>query len=113
MTIKVIVFIIISGLAGIKKHIWGALVGALLAPALSIIHMMSFDLPTVFMLTPFGFGFGLLLGVLFWNVFHGSEYNKQNKKTYFMGMTRHLRSGFIYTDEEKKNAKENTSSNIK
>lgn len=113
MLIKVIIYIIVSGTAGIRKPIWGAIAGALIAPILSIIHMMSFDLPTVFMLTLFGFGFGLLIGVTFWNLFHDSEYNKQNEKTYFMGMTRNLRSGSIYTDEEQKNAKENKESNIK
>ena len=77
MTFNIIVFTVLSGLAGVKKPIWGAIVGTILAPALSIIHM-SFDLPTVFMLTPFGFGFGLLIGVSFWNIFHGKEYNKQN-----------------------------------
>jgi hypothetical protein len=113
MTIKIIVFIIVSGLSGIKKPIWGAIVGTILAPVLSIINMKSFDLPTVLTLMPFGFGFGLLIGVTCWNLFHGSEYNKQNEKTYFMGMTRHMRSGFIYTDEEEKNAKENKKENIK
>jgi hypothetical protein len=113
MTIKVIIFLLVSGFAGIKRPIWGAIVGSILAPALSIIHMMAFDAPTVVMLAPFGFGFGLLTGVFFWNLFHDSEYNKQNEKTYFMGMTRNLRSGFIYTDEEEKNAKDNKRSNIK
>ena len=113
MIIKLIIFFIISGIAGIRKPIWSAIVGALLAPTLSTIHLMSFDLPSVVMLTPFGFGFGLLIGVFCWNLFHGSEYNKQNEKTYFMGMTRNMRSGFIYTDEEVENAKENKKSNIK
>lgn len=106
MTFKIILFIILTCLAGMKKPIWGGLVGAAVAPILSIIHM-SFDLPTVFMLTPFGFGFGFLLGVVAWNIFHGSEYNKQNEKTYYMPMTRNMRGGIIYTDEDEKNAKEN------
>ena len=111
MTFKIIIFIILSGLAGIKKPIWGALLGAILAPILSIIHM-SFDLPTVFMLAPFGFGFGLLIGVVFWNLFHGTEHNKQNEKTYYMPMSRNMRGGIIFTDEEEKNTKDNKRNNI-
>lgn len=74
---------------------------------------MHYDLPTVFVLTPFGFGFGFLIGLVSWNIFHGSEYNKQNEKTYYMPMTRNMRGGIIYTDEEAKNAKANNNTNIK
>lgn len=112
MTFKVIIFIILSCVFGIKKPIWGGFIGAIASPILSIIHM-SFDLPTVIILIPFGFGFGLLFGVVSWNIFHGSEYNKQNEKTYYMPMTRNMRGGFIYTDEEVKNEKDNKKQNIK
>lgn len=106
MTYKIIAFIMISCLAGIKKPIYGGLAGMVAAPVMSIIWT-PFDLPTVVVLAPFGFGFGLILGLLAWNIFHGSEYNKQNEKTYYMPMTRNMRGGIIYTDEEDKNAKEN------
>ena len=106
MTYKVIAVIIISCLAGIKKPIYGGLAGMIAAPGISIIFN-SFDLPTVVFLTPFGFGFGLLFGVISWNIFHGSECNQQNTKTYYMPMTENMRGGVIYTDEEEKNAKEN------
>lgn len=106
MTYKIIAFIIISCLAGIKKPIYGGLAGMIAAPVMSIIWT-PFDLPTVVVLASFGFGFGLILGLLSWNIFHGSEYNKQNEKTYYMPMTRNMRGGIINTDEEEKNAKEN------
>ncbi len=106
MTYKIIAFIIISCLAGIKKPIYGGLAGMIAAPAMSIIWT-PFDLPTVVILAPFGFGFGLIFGLLAWNIFHGSEYNKQNEKTYYMPMTRNMRGGIIHTDEEEKNAKDN------
>lgn len=106
MTYKIIAIIIISCLAGIKKPIYGGLAGMIAAPGASLIFG-SFDLPTVVVLAPFGFGFGLLFGVLSWNIFHGDEYNQQNTKTYVMPMTRNMRGCIIYTDEEQKNAKEN------
>lgn len=106
MTYKIIIVIVLSCVAGVKKPIYGGLAGMVVAPIMSIIHM-SFDLPTVIILAPFGFGFGLLLGVLSWNVYHGSEYNQQNTKTYFMPMTQNMRGGMINTDEEEKNAHEN------
>ena len=103
---KIIVFITLSCLAGIKKPIYGGLVGMVTAPGLSII-LSSFDLPTVVVLTPFGFGFGLIFGLLGWNIFHGSEYNKQNDKTYYMSMGKNMGGGIIHTDEEAKNARDN------
>ncbi len=106
MTYKIIIFIIVSCLAGIKKPIYGGLAGMIAAPVMSFIFT-PFDLPTVVVLAPFGFGFGLILGILAWNIFHGSEYNKQNEKTYYMPMSRNMRGGIIHTDEEEKNAKEN------
>lgn len=106
MIYKIIIFVVLSCAAGVKKPIYGGIAGAVVAPILSIINL-SFDLPTVLMLALFGFGFGLLIGVVSWNIFHGSEYNKQNEKTYYMPMTENMRGGIIYTDEEEKNAKNN------
>lgn len=106
MTYKILAFIIISCLAGTKKPIYGGFAGMIAAAVMSIIGT-PFDLPTVVVLAPFGFGFGLILGLLAWNIFHGSEYNRQNEKTYYMPMSRNMRGGTIYTDEEEKNAKDN------
>ncbi len=106
MIYKIIVFIIVSCLAGIKKPIYGGLAGMIAAPVMSLIFT-PFDLPTVVILAPFGFGFGLILGLLAWKIFHGSEYSRQNKKTYYMPMSRNMRGGIIPTDEEEKNAREN------
>lgn len=106
MTYKILAFIMISCLAGIKKPIYGGLAGMIAAPLMSIIWT-PFDLPTVVVLAPFGFGFGLILGSLAWNIFHGSEYNRQNEKTHYMPMSRNMRGGIIHTDEEEKNAKDN------
>lgn len=106
MIYKVIAVILISCLAGIKKPIYGGLAGMITAPGISIL-LNSFDLPTVVFLAPFGFGFGLMFGVLAWKIFHGSEYNKESTKPYIMPMSRNIRGGIIYTDEEEKNSKEN------
>jgi hypothetical protein len=110
MIYKIIALIIISCLAGIKKPIYGGLAGMIAAPVMSII-CSPFDLPTVVVLAPFGFGFGLILGLLAWKIFHGSEYNRQNEKTYYMPMSRNMRGGIIHTDEEEKNAKDNKRKN--
>lgn len=109
MIYKVIAFFLISGLAGIKRPIYGGITGLITAPVISII-CNSFDLPTVLVLAAFGFGFGLMWGTFSWNLFHGEEYNQQNKKTYVMPMSKAgtgQRGGIIYTDEEEKNAREN------
>lgn len=109
MVYKIIAFFIISGIAGIKKPIYGGLAGMVAAPVIYIIFN-SFDLPTVCILSAFGFGFGLLWGVFFWNFIHSKEYNQQNKKTYVMPMSKAgggQRGGIIYTDEEEQNAKDN------
>ncbi len=106
MTYKIIAFIVIACLAGIKKPIYGGLAGMIAAPVMSIIYS-PFDLPTVVVLAPFGFGFGLMIGLFAWNRFHGSDYNKLNEKLYYMPMSRNMRGGIIHSDEEAKNAKEN------
>ncbi len=109
MAFKIIAFLIISGIAAIKRPLYGGLAGMIAAPGIYIVFN-SFDLPTVCVLSAFGFGFGLMWGVFAWNVFHGEEYNQQNKKTYVMPMSKAgtgQRGGIIYTDEEEKNAREN------
>lgn len=109
MGYKIIAFFIISGIAAIKRPIFGGLAGMIAAPAIYYVFN-SFDLPTILVLSVFGFTIGLLWGVFAWNFFHGEEYNQQNKKTYVMPMSKAgtgQRGGIIYTDEEEKNAREN------
>ena len=109
MIFKVILFAIISCLTGLKRPIYGGLAGSISAPAMSFIFS-PFDLSTVLVLIPFGFGFGLLCGRISWWIFHGSDSNQQNTKPYVMPITRAgggQRGEIIYTDEEVKNAEEN------
>ena len=110
MIYKVIIFAIISCLAGIKRPIYGGLAGLISAPVMSLIFS-PFDLPTVLVLIPFGFGFGLLFGRVSWWIFHGSNYSQQNIKPYVMPITKgggnSGRGEIIYTDEEVKNAEDN------
>jgi len=109
MLYKIILFLIISAIPAIKRPIYGGLTGMVAAPAIYYVFN-SFDLPTIFVLSGFGFAIGLIWGVFAWNFFHGEEYNQQNKKTYVMPMSQPgtgQRSAIIYTDEEEKNAREN------
>ena len=110
MIYKVIVFVIISCLSGIKKPIYGGLAGLISAPLMSMI-LSPFDLPTVLVLAAFGFGFGLLCGRVSWWLFHSPDDNQQKSKPYVMPITRGggggQRGEIIYTDEEVKNVKEN------
>ena len=109
MIFKVVIFAVISCLAGIKRPIYGGLAGMISAPAMSLI-LNPFDLPTVVVLAAFGFGFGLLCGRVSWWIFQGSESNQQETKPYVMPITRAgggQRGEIIYTDEEANNAEEN------
>jgi hypothetical protein len=110
MIYKVIIFVIISCLAGIKRPIYGGLAGLISALVMSM-FFSTFDLPTVLVLTAFGLGFGLLCGRVSWWIFHGSDDSQQNTKPYVMPITKGGGSGqrgeIIYTDEEVKNAEEN------
>ncbi len=54
MIYKVIAFLLISGVAAIKRPIYGGIAGMIAAPAISIVFY-SFDLPTVLVLSGFGF----------------------------------------------------------
>ncbi len=110
MIYKVIIFAIISCLAGIKRPLYGGLAGSLSAPVMSFIFS-PFDLPTVLVLLPSGFGFGLLLGRISYWLFRGSDATQQNAKPYVMPITKgggnSQRGEIIYTDEEAKNAEDN------
>ncbi len=110
MIYKVIIFAIISCLSGMKRPLYGGLAGSISAPVMSIIHNPP-DLPTVLVLIPFGFGFGLLLGRVSYWLFRGSDAIQQNAKPYVMPITKgggnSQRGEIIYTDEEAKNAEDN------
>lgn len=106
VTVKIIILAVLACIAGVRKPIFGGLAGMVTAPGLAAVAGY-YDPATIVVLAAFGFGFGLILGLLSWNIFHGTEYNRQNEKTYYMPLTRNMRGGFIYTDEEAKNAKEN------
>ena len=109
MIFKVIIFVVISCLAGIKRPIYGGLAGLISAPVMSFIFI-PFVLPTVLVLAAFGFGFGLLCGRVSWWIFYGSDSNQQNTKPYVMPITRAgggQRGEIIYTNEEVKNAEDN------
>ena len=110
MVFKVIIFAVISCLTGIKRPLYGGLAGSISAPVLSVVFS-PFDLPTVLVLIPFGFGFGLLLGRISWWIFKGSDADQQNVKPYVMPITKgggnSQRGEIIYTDEEAKNAEDN------
>jgi len=110
MIYKVIIFASISCLAGIKRPIYGGLAGLVSAPVMSFIFS-PFDLPTVLVLIPFGFGFGLILGRVSRWIVHDSEYSQQKTKPYVMPITKgggnSGRGEIIYTDEEVKNAEDN------
>lgn len=109
MVYKIIAFFIISGIAAIKRPIYGGVAGMIAAPAIYYVFN-SFDLSTIVVLAAFGLTIGLLWGVFAWNFFHGEEYNQQDKKTYVMPMSHPgtgQRGAIIYTDEEEKNAREN------
>ena len=110
MIYKVIIFAIVSCLAGIKRPIYGGLAGLISAAVLSV-FFSNFDLPTVLVLTAFGFGFGLILGRISWWIFYGSDDIQLDTKPYVMPITKGggnaQRGEIIYTDEEVKNAEEN------
>ena len=109
MIYKVIIFVFISCLTGIKRPLYGGIAGAISAPVMSLIFS-PFDLPTVLVLAAFGFGFGLICGKVSWWIFHGSDSHQQKTKPYVMPITRAgggQRGEIIYTDEEAKNAEEN------
>jgi hypothetical protein len=110
MIYKVIIFAVISCVAGIKRPIYGGLAGSISAAVMSI-FFSTFDVPTVLVLTAFGFGVGIILGRISWWIFYGSDDNQQNAKPYVMPITKGggnaQRGEIIYTDEEVKNAEEN------
>lgn len=109
MMYKIIFFFVVSAIPAIKRPIYGGFTGMIAAPGIYY-AFNPFDVPTIFVLSLFGFAIGLLWGVFAWNLFHGDEYNQQYKKTYVMPMSKAgtgQRGGIIYTDDEEKNAREN------
>lgn len=109
MIYKVILFVMISCISGIKRPLYGGLAGFITAPLLSVISS-PFDLPTVIVLAAFGFGFGLICGRVSWWLFRGSDDKQHQSRPYVMPITRAgggQRGEIVYTDEEEKNVEEN------
>lgn len=109
MIYKLIAFVIISGIAGVKKPIYGGLAG-LISTAVLYLIFSPFDLPTFLVLIPFGFGLGLICGRVSWWIFYGIDDKQQKTKTHVMPITSaggSQRGCIIYTDEEEKNAQDN------
>ena len=109
MIYKVLAFIIITGISGVKKPFYGGFAGLVAAPLLSMVFR-PFDLPTFLVVLLFGFGLGLLCGRISCWIFHGIDDKQQKTKTHVMPITSAgggQRGCIIYTDEEEKNAKEN------
>jgi len=104
------VLLVISGLLGKKKPIYGGFSGLIIAP---LIHYFfhSFRLPLFIALFPIGFLFGWGVGALSNWFFSGFRGGKHNTGPSFSSLTGRpggtQRGGIVFTDEEMKNAKEN------
>ena len=108
----VISFIVISGIAGVKKPVYGGLAGLMSAPGFYLIFF-PFDWITLLVLVPFGFGLGLICGRVSRWIFHGIDDPRQKTRTHVLPITSGgggQRGCIIYTDEEEKNAKDNKAS---
>jgi hypothetical protein len=102
--------IVISGIFGIRKPIYGGFAGLIIAP---LIHysLQSFSLYLFMALFPIGFFVGWLIGILFNWFSSGFRGGKHNVGPSYIPMTGRAggsqRGGIVYTDEEMKNAKVN------
>ena len=109
MIYKILAFIIISAIAGVKKPMHGGVAGMITAPVLSRVFS-PFDLPAFLVVLLFGFGLGLLCGRISRWIFHGIDDKQEKTKTHVMPITSAgggQRGCIIYTDEEEKNATDN------
>jgi hypothetical protein len=103
----IIAVFVISGIIGIKKKVYGAAAGAIIAPLIDYVFH-SFDLFFFIALFPIGFLIGWISGSLskwFFSGFRGGKHNTGPSYTGRAGG--HQRGGIVFTDEEMKNAKEN------
>lgn len=102
--------IVISGILGIRKPIYGGFAGIIIAP---LIHyfFQSFSLYLFIALFLIGFLVGWLIGILsnwFFSGFRGGKHNVGPSYTSMTGRAGgNQRGGIVYTDEEMKNAKAN------
>ncbi len=108
---QIIAVCVISGIAGIKKPIYGGLAGLILSPLIHVVFY-KFDLFLFLIFMSIGFVIGICLGSIL-NWFFGGR-DDLNRKPYYTSM--HITgggmgSGIVYTDEEEKNAKQNENKN--
>jgi len=96
---------VLSGVAGIKKPIYGGLAGLLLSPLIHVIFY-KFDLFIFSILFPAGFIIGIFFGSIVNGLFFVSREDDRNPKLYYRPVHK-SGGGIVYTNEEEKNAKEN------
>jgi hypothetical protein len=110
MTDILITIIVVSGIVGIKKPIYGGIAGLIAAPLIHYIFQ-SFNSYMFFALFPIGYFAGLLIGKISNWFFSGFRGGKHNVGPSYSSMTGRAgggqRGGIVYTDEEMKNAKAN------
>ncbi|MCW8892224.1 MAG: hypothetical protein OQL18_02765 [Deltaproteobacteria bacterium] len=100
-----VIVCVLSGVAGIKKPIYGGLAGLFLSPLIHVIFY-KFDLFIFSILLPAGFIIGIFFGSLVNGLFFGSRDDDRNSKPYYRPVHK-SGGGIVYTNEEEKNAKEN------
>jgi len=110
MTDIFISIIVLSGIVGLKKPIYGGIAGLIIAPLIHYIFQ-PFSLYVFFALFPIGFFAGLLIGKISNWFFSGFRGGNHNVGPSYISMTGRAggnqRGGIVYTDEEMKNAKAN------
>lgn len=110
MTDIIISLIVISGIVGIRKPIYGGLAGLIIAPLIHYIFQ-SFSTYLFYALFPIGFLAGWLIGRISNWFFSGYRGGKHNVGPSYIPMTGRAggdqRGGIVYTDEEMKNVKAN------
>lgn len=105
-----ILVIVVSGIIGIRKAIYGGYSGIIVAP---LTHYLfhSFSLYLFISLFPIGFFAGWVIGILSNWLFSGFRGGKHNVGPSYISMTGRAggsqRGGIVYTDEEVKNAEAN------
>jgi hypothetical protein len=110
MTDIFISIIVLTGIVGIKKPIYGGIAGLIIAPLIHHIFQ-PFSSYVFFALFPMGFVIGLFIGKISNWFFSGFRGGKHNVGPSYISMTGRAggnqRGGIVYTDEEMKNAKAN------
>ena len=112
MIYMIIAVCVISGVAGVKKPIYGGLTGLILFPLIPL-FFYKFDSTLFLILLPLEFALGLFFGRTFNWIFYGVRDDMKGKphyKSISSGTGFSFGGGIVYTDEEQKNAKENEES---